>query len=70
MLEEDTAADDEEDGTETTPEVGVEETKGSGADGVVEGCSVTDGTSLTDVVEGATGEYTSLEVELVIVDDS
>lgn len=70
LEEEDTAADDDEDETEATPEVEVEETKGSGVDGVVEGWSVTDGTSLTDVIEGATGEYTSLEVELVIVDDS
>lgn len=37
LEEEDTAADDDEDETEATPEVGVEETKGSGVDGVVEG---------------------------------
>lgn len=37
LEEEETAADDDEDDTEASPEVGAEETKGSGVDGMVEG---------------------------------
>lgn len=37
LEEEETAADDDEDDTEASPEAGVEETKGSGVDGMVEG---------------------------------